>query len=224
MSGDRNFLPLMIDFSGRKVIIFGGGLVGERKAGLFSPHADTTVISTDFTQELEKLRKIGRVKLTPYDVDSLSDAEIHDLLSDAFLVIPATNNALLNERIIGIANKNNVLVNQVDSIGDVVVPSVIQRGNLIIGISTLGSSPAISKYTRKRIEQVITVQYENMIRIQDEMRTYLKQNVPDQKIRKDILWKILDDEAVWDALSDSYEKAYKIAYSIVLEQINGMDH
>ncbi|MBN1134414.1 MAG: bifunctional precorrin-2 dehydrogenase/sirohydrochlorin ferrochelatase [Methanosarcinaceae archaeon] len=210
----------MIDFSGRKVMIFGGGSVGERKAGLFSPHADTTVISTGFTQELEKLGKSGRVKLMSYDVGSLSDAEIQDLVSDAFLVIPATSNALLNERIIGIANKNNVLVNQVDSIGDVVVPSVIQRGNLTIAISTLGSSPAISKYARKNIEQVITIQYEDMIRIQDEIRTYLKQNVPDQKMRKEILWKIIDDTAVWDALSDSYEKAYKIAYGIVLEHMD----
>jgi precorrin-2 dehydrogenase/sirohydrochlorin ferrochelatase len=223
MSGDRNFLPLMIDFSGRKVMIFGGGSVGERKAGLFSPHAEIIVISTDFTQELEKLGECGRVKLMPYDIDSLSDADIQDLLADAFLVIPATSNSLLNERIIGIANRNNVLVNQVDSIGDVVVPSVIKRGNLTIGISTLGSSPAVSKYTRKRIEQVITTRYEDMIRIQEEMRICLKQDVPDQKNRKEILWKILDDEAVWDALSDSYEKAYKIAYGIVMEHINNKD-
>jgi len=223
MTANRNFLPLMIDLSGRKVMIFGGGSVGERKATLFSSYADTTVVSTDFTGQLERLGQSGKVKLVSSDVASRSDDEILDMVRNAFMVIPATDNASLNSRIIGIANKNAVLVNQVDAVGDVVVPSVIQRGDLTIGISTLGSSPAVSKYTRKKIEQTITHEYSGMIRLQDELRTYLKQNVPEQETRKKILWAILDDGSIWDALSQSYEKAYNLAYDIVLQQISSMN-
>jgi len=223
MTADRNFLPLMIDLSGRKVMIFGGGSVGERKATLFSRCADTTVVSTDFTEQLERLGQSGKVKLVSSDVAARSDDEILDMVRNAFLVIPATDNASLNSRITGIANKSAVLVNQVNAVGDVVIPSVIQRGDLTIGISTLGSSPAVSKYTRKKIEQIVTHEYGGMIKLQDEMRTYLKQNVPEQKTRKKILWEILNDGAVWDALSQSYEKAYNLAYDIVLQQISSMD-
>ncbi|MDO9518112.1 MAG: bifunctional precorrin-2 dehydrogenase/sirohydrochlorin ferrochelatase [Methanosarcinaceae archaeon] len=215
MTNERNLLPLMIDLSGRQVVIIGGGSVGERKAILFSKYADTTVVSAGFTTKLEEMKDAGKLNLVQADLGSLPDYKIAELISDAFLVIPATNNIQLNNRIVEIARKSDILINKVDSVGDVVVPSVITRGKLTIGISTLGSSPALSKYTRKKIEQVITPQYADMIRLQDEIRTYLKQYVPDQEDRKDILWKILDNEDVWNALSESYEKAYNIAHNIV---------
>ncbi len=215
MTGKRNLLPLMINISDRKVVILGGGSVGERKASLFSKYANTTVVSAGFTAKLEEMKDAGKLKLVQADLGSLPDDKIADIISGAFLVIPATNDISLNDRIVRIAQKSDILINKVDSVGDVVVPSVIKRGDLTIGISTLGSSPALSKYTRMKIEQVITPQYADMIRLQNEMRTYLKQNVPEQEERKEFLWKILENGDVWNALSQSYEKAYKIANNIV---------
>lgn len=217
MTSEQNLLPLMIDLSGRQVIIIGGGSVGERKATLFSKYADTTVVSAGFTQKLEEMKDAGKLKLVQADLGSLQDDKIEDIISDAFLIIPATNNRSLNDRIVKIAQKSDILINRVDSVGDVVVPSVITRGDLTIGISTLGSSPALSKYTRQKIEQVVTPQYADMIRLQDEIRTYLKQHVPQQDDRKTILWEILENEDVWNALSESYDKAYNIANNILLK-------
>ncbi len=217
MTNERNLLPLMIDLSGRHVAIIGGGSVGERKATLFSKYADTTVISVAFSKNLEEMNGAGKLKLIRADLGSMPDDKIAEIISNAFLVVPATNDASLNDRIVKIAQKSDILINKVDSVGDVVVPSVITRGDLTIGISTLGSSPALSKYTRKKIEQVITPQYADMIRLQNEMRTYLKQNVSEQKKRKEILWEILEDENVWNALLESYEKAYNTAHNIMSE-------
>ncbi len=107
------------------------------------------------------------------------------------------------------------MINQVDALGSVVIPSVIKRGDLVIGISTLGHSPAVSKYTRKQIESLITPAYSDMIRLQDELRSYLKQHVAEQRKRKEILWKILESEAVWEGFSESYEKAAEAAYAII---------
>jgi len=217
MTGKRNLLPLMIDISDRKIVILGGGSVGERKASLFSKYSNTTVVSAGFTQKLEEMKDAGKLKLVQADLGSLPDDTISDIISDAFLVIPATNDISLNDRIVRIAQKSDILINNVDSVGDVVVPSVIKRGDLTIGISTLGSSPALSKYTRKKIEQVITPQYGDMIRLQNEMLTYLKQNVSEQEKRKEILWKILEYENVLNALLESYEKAYNTAHNIMSE-------
>jgi len=215
VTNEQNLLPLMIDLSGRHVVIIGGGSVGERKATLFSKYTDTTVVSVAFSKKLEEMNGAGKLKLIRADLGSLPDDKIADIISDAFLVIPATNDTSLNSRIVQIAQKSDILINKVDSVGDVVVPSVIKRGDLTIGISTLGSSPALSKYTRTKIEQVITPQYADMIRLQNEMRTYLKQNVSEQEKRKEILWKILENADVWNALSESYEKAYNLANNIV---------
>ena len=44
-----HMIPLMIDLAGKKVVIFGGGEVGARKARFFAPEAEVTVISRSFS-------------------------------------------------------------------------------------------------------------------------------------------------------------------------------
>ncbi|MCD4800059.1 MAG: bifunctional precorrin-2 dehydrogenase/sirohydrochlorin ferrochelatase [Methanococcoides sp.] len=216
----RKYLPLFIDMEGRKVVVFGGGSVGFRKASLFAEYAETAVISIDFSPELEELASSSSVKLIGSDLSSVSDGSILALMEDAFLVIPATNVPSLNDRIRELAQGRGILVNRIDMAGEVVIPSVIQRDGLSIGISTFGSSPAVSKYTRRKLESIITPQYGEMIRLQDEMRTLLKSKVDLQKERKALLWKILEDKAIWDALEVSYEKGYNVAYNIVQEHLD----
>jgi precorrin-2 dehydrogenase / sirohydrochlorin ferrochelatase len=223
MAETNNFLPLMLDLSGRRIVIFGGGSVGERKAELFSGCADTLVASLEFSQRLQELETSGQVRLVRLDLLEASDSGLRELISGAFIVIPATSNFELNQKITAIARESDILINQVDTLGSVVIPSVIKRGDLVIGISTLGRSPAVSKYTRKQIESLITPEYFDMIRLQDELRSYLKQHVAEQRQRKAILWKILESEFVWDGFSESYEKAAKRAYEIISDCLENSD-
>ncbi|MCZ7357132.1 MAG: bifunctional precorrin-2 dehydrogenase/sirohydrochlorin ferrochelatase [Candidatus Methanoperedens sp.] len=205
----KKFLPLMLDLSGKEVIIFGGGNVGERKALLFCDHARVTVVSREFTPSLIRLSEQGKIKLVR--VENLVEKDTARYLDNAFIVIPATNDAALNEKIAQISWQEGMLVNRVDDTGDIIVPSVIRRGDIIIGISTLGQSPALSKYIRQRIEKVITPGFERMSQLQNEIRELLKLKVDDQKKRREILWNIINDNDVWIALEESYEKAYKEA-------------
>ncbi len=50
-----------------------------------------------------------------------------------------------------------------------------------------------------------------MARLQKEIRELLKSQVKDQKKRSEILWNIINDDDVWSALGESYEKAFKVA-------------
>ncbi|MDW7732851.1 MAG: bifunctional precorrin-2 dehydrogenase/sirohydrochlorin ferrochelatase [Methanolobus sp.] len=220
MAPENPFLPLLIDMTGRKIVIFGGGSVGERKTLLFSRYADVTVISRSFTPDIRDISGKDNVHLVTADAGKLSDDEIDGFVDGAFLVIPATNQRDINERIVAVAKKRNILTNQVDAIGDITVPSVVKRGDLTISISTSGSSPAFSRFVRQRVESVITPEFEDMIRIQENLRTYLKENMPDQSDRKELLWEVLESEDVWAALTESYEKGFNIAQGIVSEKIN----
>ncbi len=211
----NNFLPLMIDLSGRKIVIFGGGSVGERKAELFCGCADTLIVSLEFSQRLQELEAFGQVQLVRLDILTASDFELRKIISGALIVIPATNSLKLNKKITDIALESDILINQVNALGSVVIPSVIKRGDLIIGISTLGQSPAVSKYTRRQIESLITPAYFDMIQLQNELRSYLKKHIAEQKKRKEILWNILESETVWEGFNESYEKAAKAAYDII---------
>ena len=203
------FLPLMLDLTGKEVVIFGGGKVGERKATFFSDSSCVTIISREFTPELDQLSEKRNIKLIK--VEDLTDNEILRYIKNAFIVIPATSDAILNDNIASVAERGGKLVNRVDDMGDVIVPSVIRQGDIVIGISTSGNSPALSKFIRQRLEEVITPEFSQMAQLQNEFREMLKSQVKDQLERSEILWNIINDGDVWGAFGESYEKAYKVA-------------
>ncbi|MEA1870094.1 MAG: bifunctional precorrin-2 dehydrogenase/sirohydrochlorin ferrochelatase, partial [Euryarchaeota archaeon] len=162
------------------------------------------VVSFEFTERLMESEDIERITMD----EKLDDDEFTDLIEDAFLVIPATDDPAYNEHLSDIASRQGVLVNRVDDLGDVIIPSVIACGDIVIGISTLAHSPALSRYIRGRIEEVITPEYADMARLQSEVREYLKGKVPDQATRQQVLWAILEDGTVWEYLMTSYEQAF----------------
>ena len=130
----------------------------------FSATAQIPLLSAlNFPRRLQELESSRQVRLVRLDLLAASDSELKEIISGAFIVIPATSSFELNRKITFIAQESDILINQVDALGSVVIPSVIKRGDLVIGISTLGHSPAVSKYTRKQIESVITPAYSDMI-------------------------------------------------------------
>jgi precorrin-2 dehydrogenase/sirohydrochlorin ferrochelatase len=202
-------VPLFIDLRDRCIVIFGGGHVGERKAKMFCAYGLTKVVSTSFTAELLKMADSGLIDAIE---DELKDVKKY--LTDAFIVVPATNNRTLNAFIADQAKAMNILVNQVDGIGEVIVPSVINKDDIHIGISTMGKSPASARFLRLRIEELI----ENvalMVTLQDELRTILKKEIDSQLERRRILEAIINDQKVWAELARSYDAGLLVALEII---------
>ncbi len=206
-------MPLFIDLRNKKVVIFGGGHVGERKAKLFCDYSKTKVVSKTFTPELKRMASEGEIEIVK---DDLTD--IRRYFQGAFLVIPATNDPRLNSLITDYAKTRKVLFNQVDVVGDVVVPSIISNNEITLGISTMGKSPASAKFLKTRIEEILD-EFSSMCRLQEEMRFILKRMVNDQHERKQKLYRVLSDEEVWAGLSRSYEEGLRAALDIVNDKI-----
>ncbi len=199
--GSEHLMPLLLDMDGRKVVILGGGAVAERKARLFCPHAQVVVVSLEFTSDLMELAQEGKLELI---FASLPEgAEGH--LDGAFLAIPATDdkdlNSLLEER----ARSLGALVNRVDGRGEVVVPSILRKGEITLAIST--GSPAFSRYLRRRLEAKMEG-YALMAQLLGEIRPLLRGRLRSQARRREILWQILGDDEIWSLLGKSYGKAY----------------
>ena len=205
------FLPLFIDFSGKRVVIFGGGAVGERKARYFSA-ADVVVLSHHFTPGLEAMAKDGSVRL---EHKTVKKEDINALIEGAFLVVAATGDPVLNEEITRASTAAGILANSATGDSPVTIPSLINKDQFMVAISTGGRSPAMSKYLRLKIEASLGEDIEKMVTLQERIRERLKVVVKDQKGREEILWDILDDASVWDALGESPEKAFAIALKYI---------
>jgi precorrin-2 dehydrogenase/sirohydrochlorin ferrochelatase len=208
----QKIFPLILNFEGKKVVIFGGGKVGERKAKIFSKLARVLIVSKNFTPNIKKMAKNGIVELIQVDI---SRNIIEEQIKDAFLVIAATNNSKINDEIEEVANKYSKLLNKVDEPKTpALIPAIVKKGDILIAISTSGRSPAMTKYLRKLLEQQIKLKHVRMVKLQSKIRSMLKQRKRNQRSREKILRSILRDSEVWRAL----EESYRDALDLVLER------
>ena len=198
--------PLMIDLTGKTVVIIGGGEVGARKARFFAPAAEVTVISRSFSPHLSGID----VKRIPFDIRDLPDGKIRALLDGAFAVVAATPDPLLNNHIGTLCREKGILFNNASGdTGDLLIPSVIAGDHFLLALSTEGESPAVSRFLREHLQSTLP-ELDRMVALQGRLRKYLLDIEPDSRKRKDIVIKVLHDPSVWVALAKSEEGAWQI--------------
>ncbi|MCU0530802.1 MAG: bifunctional precorrin-2 dehydrogenase/sirohydrochlorin ferrochelatase [Syntrophales bacterium] len=160
------YYPIGLDISDRRCLVVGGGEVGQRKAErLLECGARVTVVGRELTPGLEGLVREGRIGHIAADY-----AEEH--LEGVFLVIGATDDGDVNERIFRDARHRGVLANIVDDPGrcDFILPALCRQGELVITVATGGRSPALAKKLRQELEERYGPEYETLLKIMGELR------------------------------------------------------
>jgi precorrin-2 dehydrogenase/sirohydrochlorin ferrochelatase len=196
-------IPLFVDCSGKRIVIFGGGEVASRKAAYFSREADVLVVSRSFSRKISALP----VEKKELDVNTVPDEEISAIVDRAFLVVGAFPGPDLNNRIGKICRNRRILFNNADGEGgDVIIPSVTGGNNYLLAISTRGSSPAVSRFIREQIETRFPA-LDDMVALQRDLREQLKDIEPSQSRRNAILREILEDCTLWEILNEDPEQA-----------------
>jgi precorrin-2 dehydrogenase/sirohydrochlorin ferrochelatase len=191
----HTMIPLMVDYTGKKVTIFGGGNVGARKARYFAGEAEVMVYSRSFIPDFQIIPvKQMRIEL------SAEGTQLPGLIAGASLVIAATSDSRLNTSILTCCQNQGILCNTVTiPPGDVTLPAKYTGEEFVIAISTLGGSPAVSRFIREHMETTWP-DLDLMIRLEKRLRADLKeQGIPEEQ-RRDILTAALHDPEVWKAL------------------------
>jgi precorrin-2 dehydrogenase/sirohydrochlorin ferrochelatase len=200
-------IPIMLDLSGRKVTIFGGGNVAARKAAYFHAEADVCVVSRSFSPAFEGL-SVRRIQC---DLGELDGRALASIIAGSFLVIGATSDASHNARIGGFCRENAILFN--DATGgacDVLLPSIIGGKNYCMGITTYGMSPAVPRFLRRHIEAEFPG-LDAMIGLQADLRDELKESELSQEKRTAALRAVLDDPDIWELVGRDGREARRLA-------------
>ncbi len=149
------YYPVNLDIRGRNCLVAGGGAVGTRKVQtLLECGASVKVVSPEANRRLQQLAEQGKIVLARKRYASRD-------LEGMFLVIGATNDQELNRRIYQDAQRCGCLCNIADQprLCNFILPSVVQRGDLTISISTSGRSPAFAKHLRLELEKRFGEEY-----------------------------------------------------------------
>jgi precorrin-2 dehydrogenase/sirohydrochlorin ferrochelatase len=198
-------IPLFVDCSGKRIVIFGGGEVASRKATYFSGEADVLVISRSFSHKMSILP----VERKMLEAGRVSDEVINGIIDRAFLVIGALSDPAQNNRIKNLCMAREILFNNADGeAGNVIIPSVTGGENYLLAISTKGNSPAVSRFIREHLETQFPA-LDDMIALQRDLRAQLKHTEPSQSRRNTILWEVLHDRELWKTLKTDPARAYK---------------
>lgn len=174
MSSQMNTLyPIFLKPSKLKLLIIGGGSIGYEKLFFIlknSPNIEVEIVSMSFCDKIDDLINKNRDKVTFKEKSFEKDD-----LDNKNLVIAATNDNVLNIRIVEFANKANILVNVADTpeLCDFYLGSIITKGDLKIAISTNGKSPTFAKRFREILESIIPESTDSLINNLHQIRNDL---------------------------------------------------
>ncbi|MBN1109925.1 MAG: bifunctional precorrin-2 dehydrogenase/sirohydrochlorin ferrochelatase [Methanomassiliicoccales archaeon] len=193
-------IPLFLDLRGKKAIVFGCGPVGQRKAVYLAKQADVTVVDRSPGPAPEGARRI------------LGDARSHlHLLQQADLVVAATEDGELNDLICREASDLGIWFNRADGTGSFLIPSVVERRNFTVAVSTEGRSPGMSRHIREHLDLCLPPEWEDMVQVMEMVRQELRSVVEDPHARERTLRTLSEDQEVWEALSSGTEAAFRTA-------------
>jgi precorrin-2 dehydrogenase/sirohydrochlorin ferrochelatase len=186
MEERNNLFPVFLKLEELETLIVGGGNVGLEKLNALlksSPAARVTVIAGKIQQGIQEHALHNKnVRLVERNF------RVRDLLNKD-LILLATDDTQLHQRIRDLARKRRILVNVADTptLCNFYLGSVVTKGNVKIGISTNGKSPTIAKRIREFFEEVLPEDTEallsNMQKIRDQIKGDFAQKV---KVLNDI--------------------------------------
>jgi precorrin-2 dehydrogenase/sirohydrochlorin ferrochelatase len=221
--------PLYHDLSGETVVVFGGGSVGARKARGFDEAARVVVVSPAFDERLLSLAaggdgdRDGAVELVRAAPEAGGVAEWIDRLAPA-LAVAATDDAAVNAAVESAALDRGILVNRTDvsggrDPGSVVVPATVEDDQVTVALSTGGTSPALAKALRERIEAEIEGAGA-MAALSGEIREELKAaDVPPEK-RREAVRRVVRSRGVWKGLQKGRSYGRQEADTVIEEVLD----
>lgn len=184
------FYPVYLNLKGKRVVVIGGGEVGERKvASLLDTGAMITVVSPDVTPRVASLANANLIELhrRPY---------LEGDCAGAVLVLSATDDAPVNQAVWKEAQTARVLVNTADepALCDFIMPAVVRRGEVAVAISTGGTSPALAARLRRKLSRIIGREYGQLADLLARVRPEIRNRVRDVQDRKALHYQILDSD------------------------------
>ena len=170
---NNTLYPIFIKPDKLNILIVGGGYVGlEKLTALINNNKETkaTIIAPEIRDEIKEIAaKHHGIELIhkPYDVKDIDGKDI---------VIAGTCIEELNHQVYKEAKEKGKIVNVADTphLCDFYMCSIVQKGDLKIGISTNGKSPTLGKRLKELFNEVfpdsIQETLDNLVQIRDQLK------------------------------------------------------
>lgn len=153
--------PVALPLQGKPCLVVGGGKIAARRTGgLLECEAAVTVVSPAFHATMLPHLAACTVRRRAFRVTDISGH---------LLVFVCTDKPEVNERAAQAARQRGIWVNRADCAedADFHCAAAVRRGSLTIGITTGAAGPPLARHLRRRLEEFIGPEYEQLLDMVD---------------------------------------------------------
>lgn len=166
--GKQAYFPLFIDLRGKKVLVAGAGTVGMRRAGVLARFgAKVQIVAPERTKGTPEERpgEWPEQWLGPClsEIVWLKRAFEPEDISGCFLVIAATDDEALNNRIVRLCRERGIYVNHAGDQEqcDFYFPAIAMEGSLVIGVTSSGEDHGLVRRLSARLRKWLRQELSN---------------------------------------------------------------
>ncbi|MHB1404914.1 MAG: precorrin-2 dehydrogenase/sirohydrochlorin ferrochelatase family protein [Desulfitobacteriaceae bacterium] len=185
-----HFYPIFFDLKNQLVLVVGGGSVAWRKVQTLLAHeARVHLVAPELSQELKELIDGKQCVWSCKEYDSQD-------IKDAVLIFSCTDHEEVNAQVAHDSAKACRPVNVVDDPEkcSFIVPSILERGDLSIAVSTGGSSPIVARQIREELEAFYGEEMAEYLALLRSWRPRVKEKLAPEKKR--LFWERVTDGQV----------------------------
>lgn len=147
----NKYFPLFVDLSEKLIVVIGAGKIASRRILTLVPFSENLlVIAPEASEEVKQLAAEGKIRWRqePYNRNQLADAD---------LVLACTDSPAVNDDIHAACKCLGIPVNVCSDRTrcDFYFPGVIQKDNVVVGVTAGGEDHHLAKTVRENIEQVL---------------------------------------------------------------------
>jgi precorrin-2 dehydrogenase/sirohydrochlorin ferrochelatase len=183
--------PMFLKLDGRACLVIGAGTIAAPKIdSLLRAGARVTVVAPEALPRVRDWSAESRLRWVAREF-AASDLE------GALLVVAATNVQSVNHAVAVAARALGILCNSVDDPPDCdfYYPSVVERGDLQIAVSTAGKSPALAQQLREELNALVDDDAGRWLDALGERRLRVLAALPAGEDRKQALHQLAQREA-----------------------------
>ena len=179
------YTALFTDIRGTEVLVIGGGPVAIRKCRYLAD-AKIRVIAKTVLPEIEDIADTVECRCVDPEKDIVPGC--------ADMIVAATDDKGINGMIRDRALSIGIRVNSAHGGGDVLIPSVLERKGYTVAVSSGGNVPAFPPYVIQELDKFLDERFDTLLDALTDIRGIIKENIHNQKGRREFLAAILKDE------------------------------
>jgi len=175
----NQLFPIYLKLQQLQTLLVGAGPVGLEKLQALlsnSPHAQVMVVAKEISPAFREF------------ANGKPNVEIHERafqdndVENKHIIMLASNNPTFNEQVRALATSRHILLNVADkpALCDFYLGSVVQKGNLKIGISSNGKSPTISKRLKEFLQEILPEEIDESLELLSSYRNQLRGNLKEK--------------------------------------------